>query len=247
MIIDAHAMVGFSLADNRDMSPEFVLSLMDKVGIDKACITNTQCQFQDFIEGNNATARIVKQRPDRFIGFFATNPARYFGVVEEIDRCVDGLGLTALRIFNNEANFTSGWGAGISGLMHAKLLEKASQRGIPVYLDGGFPFSLILSFAKTYSNIKFIASGVGYGNAAEAIIAANEAPNIWLDIMAMDIQDGVELLVKECSADKLVFGTGIPLASPSSAMLMVEKANIPDADKRKIMGGNLAGILGVAI
>ena len=245
MIIDAHATVGFSLTENRDMSPEFVLSLMDKLNIDKACITHTQCQFQDFLEGNNTTADIVRKYPDRFIGFFAVNPARYLGVIEEVDRCLDDLGLAALRIFNNEANFTSGWGAGINGLMHAKLFGKANERKVPVYLDGGFSFSIILSLAQKYPNIKFIAAGVGYGNAGEAILAAQDSSNLWLDIMAMDIQDGVELLAKECGAQKIVFGSGMPLTSPSSAMLMVQMADISDADKAKIMGGNLAGILGV--
>jgi len=245
MVIDAHAMIGFSLTENRDMSPEFVLSLMDRAGIDKACITHTQCRFQDFVEGNNATAAAVRAHPDRFIGFFAVNPARYLGVLDEVGRCLDQLGLVALRVFNNEANFTSGWGAGVDGLMHRKLFEKASERGIPVYTDGGFPFSLILSLARTYPSIRFISAGVGYGNAAEAIIAANEASNLWLDTMAMDIQDGVELLVKECGAEKLVFGSGMPLSSPSSAMLMVTMAGISEKDKAKVMGGNLARILGV--
>lgn len=240
-------MVGFSLTENRDMSPEFVLKLMDKVGVGKACITHTQCQFQDFVEGNTETARIVKEHPDRFIGFFAVNPARYLGVLDEVDRCLDELDLIALRIFNNEANFTSGWGAGMSGLMHARLLEKANSRKIPVYLDGGFAFSQVVDLARKYSDSKFIAAGVGYGNAGEAIIAADETTNLWLDIMAMDIQDGVKLLVDECGAEKLVFGSGMPLSSPSSAMLMVQMADISDADKELIMGPNLAGILGVEI
>ncbi|MDO8589269.1 MAG: amidohydrolase family protein [Armatimonadota bacterium] len=244
MIIDAHATVGFSLDDNRDMSAEFVLSLMDRVGIDKACITHTQCRFQDFVEGNSTTARVVREHPDRFIGFFGVNPARYLGVLDEVDRCLDELDLAALRIFNNEASFTSGWAAGVRGLMHERLFAKAMARKIPVYLDSGFPFSVVLSLARTYPRIKLIAAGVGYGNIAEAIIAVNGAPNLWLDIIALDIQDGVELLVKECGAEKLVFGSGMPLASPSSPLLMVKMADISQEDKDKILGGNLAGILG---
>ena len=245
MVIDAHATIGFSPTENRDMSPELVLSLMDKAGIDRACVTHTQCRFQDFAEGNNATAEIVKRHPDRFIGFFAVNPARYLGVLDEVDRCLDKLKLVALRVFNNEDNFTSGWGSGVGGLMHERLLAKANARKIPVYLDSGFAFSQVLAVARSNANVNFIAAGVGYGNIAEAIIAANTARNLWLDIVALDIQDGVELLVNECGAAKLVFGSGMPLSSPSSAMLMVKMANISDRDRALILGDNLAGILGV--
>jgi len=240
---DANALFGFSLTDNRDMSPEALLIVMDRAGIERAVIANTECMFRDFRAANEETAKVVRAHPDRFIGFLGFNPARYWDVADEVDRGLDQLGLSGIRLFNTAASFTSGWGVGLDSAVLASAMERASAHRAVVFLEAGYPFQEVARFASTYPDIRVIACGAGYGNAGEAIMAARAVTNLWLDLTTMDIQDGVDLLVTEVGAGKIVYGSGLPLNSPSSVKMMVEHARISEDDRAAILGGNLRQLL----
>ncbi len=243
MIIDVNSQFGFDRLESTKMDPDSILRQMDKLKIDKSVITCNECMYFDFIEGNNRTAQLVKMHPDRFIGFFSLNTGRYIGVVDEVERAINTLGLTGFRFFFTEVSFGRGWSSGLQSLMLAKVMKKVNDLGLPVFLEAGFSFAQMKTFAEFYPKTKIIAAGAGYANMAEAIIAAQDTENLFIEISGLDAGDGIRFLVNEVSSEKIIFGTNIPFNLGSVAILNVNHTKISDKDKENIFYKNIERIL----
>ena len=68
-------------------------------------------------------------------------------------------------------------------------------------------------------------------------------PNLRLDLSAMMSDQGIEGLVAEYGAERIIFGSGFPEKYFGGCMMMVRHADISDADKEAIAGGNLIGMI----
>jgi len=245
MIIDANVICGFDRINERAADVKTILSLMDKVGIDKAVITSNECMYYDFREGNEYIAEIVNEYPDRFIGFLSFHVSRFIEVVEEVERGIRKLGLRGIRLFNTEKSFGRGWSSGLKSLVLEKVMQKANELKLPIFIEAGYPFNDIKNFAQAYPDAKIIASGVGYPNIGEAILAARETENLYIETSTLDIVSGIDFLRENLEAEKIIFGTGIPFNAPSVQLIMIKSAAISEEDKRKILGENMQKLLAI--
>lgn len=243
MIFDCNVIFGHENTRNLDMSITHVLEIMNDKGIDRAMIVSKRCMFSDFIRGNNETAQLVYDYPDRFIGVCSLNPSQYLFVMEEIDRCFDKLGMGIFRLFNTGDSFISGWGGGLDSLTTRSILKHLAAKKAIVFLEGGYPFTTVYEKALSYPEIDFIASGVGYGNMSDAILAVQQTDNLYLDLSTLDSMGGVDILCRYVGASRLFFGSGLPYCCPSSELLMVKSAKISEDDQSRILSGNLLGLL----
>ena len=243
MIVDAHVVYGFDRLNKTPMSPESTLGMMDKVGIDKAIITSYECMYYDFKEGNNDTSGLVKKYPDRFIGFLSFHVARYIDVVEEVERGISELGLKGVRLFFTEVSFGRGWSSGLRSLALQKVMEEVNRLALPIFVEAGFPFVDLKTLSDAYPSTKIIASGVGYANMAEAILAVQTTPNLYLELSTLDAFDGVRYLVEHVKSNRLIFGTGMPFNTPSVALNTIKYALINKKDKENILGNNIVKIV----
>ena len=74
--------------------------------------------------------------------------------------------------------------------------------------------------------------------------AARGVDNIYCDLAGTDAVDGsVEALVNAVGADRVVFGSDLPGRALTSQLAKVLGSSLSDADKEKILYGNMAGIL----
>lgn len=244
MIFDSNVLFGFDLQSSKDLSIEKTLSLMKEKKIDKALITNIKCKYYNFMEGNEETAVVIKRYPGEFLGMLSFNMSQFLDIEKEICKGLNELNLSGIRIFNTSSGFISEWGGGIDSYSMRKVLKQVTGLKIPVFIEGGFPFITVGTLAREFPEVPIIASGTGYGNMGEAILAVQENKNLFLEISTLDTMDGIDVLVEYLTADKIIFGTGMPYNSPSCEILMVKSSNISDQDKDKIFSGNLLKILG---
>ncbi|MFO7637258.1 MAG: amidohydrolase family protein [Clostridia bacterium] len=243
MIIDSNILFGFDIHRSIDLGIERSLALMEEKNIHRGMVSNLRCKYDDFRIGNEETARLVEAHPGKLYGLGGFHLSRFLDLEHEIHRCINELGLSGFRIFNTNTGFIAEWGGGIDSYTMRMVLKILDGMDVPVFIEGGYPFITIGTLAGEFPRVPIIASGIGYGNMGEAILAAQRNPNISLEISALDTHDGIGVLVEYLTADRLVFGTGMPYNSPSCQLLMVGRADIPDGDKEKIFSGNLLGIL----
>ncbi|MDP6451911.1 MAG: amidohydrolase family protein, partial [SAR202 cluster bacterium] len=96
-VIDFHGHVGrwdrYGAIDDADL----MLSAMDSVGIDIACLFNIF--HPDGATGNDLTAQFVARNPDRFVGFAYVSPLKPEGMIAELERAFDELNFVAIKLY----------------------------------------------------------------------------------------------------------------------------------------------------
>jgi predicted TIM-barrel fold metal-dependent hydrolase len=116
-------------------------------------------------------------------------------------------------------------------LLHSNTTEKLGETDI---LCGRYPgITFILAHA-----------GCDYGVAQGCARLAKARPNIVLEITYTTLTRGViEYLVGEIGADRVLYGSDLPMRDPSPQLGWVAYARISEADKRKILGGNIERLM----
>jgi predicted TIM-barrel fold metal-dependent hydrolase len=224
--------------------PELMLHAMDKAGIDVACLFHI---FQpDGTTSNSINARFIAQHPDRFVGFAYVSPTLPEHMVPELARAIDELHFVAIKLYPPYTPWPfnqSEW---------FPIYEFANERGLAIIFHTDFyPTNrprFLADIAPLYPQVNFVAGHSGNtGEArAEAIAAAQAYPNVYLETCSTYRTPGViEQLVNEAGADRVLFGSDIPLMDPRSQLGKIITADISDEAKRLVLGGNASRLLGI--
>jgi uncharacterized protein len=243
MIIDAHVHIGTGAFFHMDAGADFLLGLADRAGFDRIFVTELNALFYDMREGNDALGRVLARHPDRLIGYVSV-PTPRLGrrAVEEVHRCHEQYGMRGLKIYSHpEASIAepgtvpvlaAAAGYGMPILAHTTpaeceyLMERVPQARLLMAHMGGHPYA--------------------HGDWHRAIAAAEKHPNLLLDTASSQIDNGMlELAVERLGPDRIIFGTDMPLLDPFTQKAKVTGADLDDAAKALILGGNMARILGL--
>lgn len=241
MIIDAHNHVGGpDKGDGAKQSPEEIIATMNRLGIDKAVIFpfNAINLGVSFSLANNYIAGAVKKYPDRLIGFARLDPNDEEKAILELERAVNKLGLRGLKLHPTSQNFR---------LEHPyviRIMEKASELGIPIVFDSGKPLSppeKIGALARLVPDLKIILAhmqGLGYIEAAERF------DNVYLGTTGMFNIDKLSEALRRLGAEKLISGSDSPYIDPAQEIKKFDLIpRIKEEEKTLILGGNIRKIL----
>jgi hypothetical protein len=97
--------------------------------------------------------------------------------------------------------------------------------------------------ARRHPEQKFICAHAG-GEWERGIRAVRGSSNILVETSGFDATAGfIEMAVRELGAKRIVFGSHLPSRSLGTELGKVIGANVPDRDKRLILGENYRGLL----
>ena len=245
MIIDAHAYIGSSHRRYplRVRSTRDLLGVMDRFGIEKACVSSLKAIQYDFIEGNHELKQETERYPDRFIPFCVVNP-RYWSEVEgEVVKCLSEWDFGGLTLHPLEQGFPA------DCLSVKRLMEVVGRFGVPVAIhsaedDVSHP-RRIGALAAAFPSLTFIMYHMGRIFAFhDAIEVAAEHPNVILDTTDVTHHDGVvEKAVSMVGDDRVVWGSNLPISYPGPNLTRIRIARITEDARQKILGANMRSIL----
>ncbi|MEM7131018.1 MAG: amidohydrolase family protein [Chloroflexota bacterium] len=241
-VIDFHGHVGqwnrFRMFDD----PQKVLHAMDAVGIDVACVFNIF--HPDGTTGNDLTARFIAQHPDRFVGFAYVSPQLPERMVSELARAIDELNFVAIKLYPPYTEWD------LHEPIWHPIYEFANERGLAVLFHTGPEAhsspQLIAEIAPRFPNANFVAGHAGNipPYREQAIAVAQTYPNVYLETCSTYRSPGViEQLVEEAGADRVVYGSDLPLMDPRAQIGKIITAQISDEAKRQVLGGNARRLL----
>lgn len=244
-VIDFHGHVGrwdrYGMIDE----PERILHAMDGAGVDRSCVFNIF--HPDGTTGNDLTARFVAHHPDRFIGFAYVSPLMPDRMRPELERAVDVLGFAAIKLYPPYTPWP------MNEPPWDPIYAFANERGLAVILHTGTePQSLpklIGDVAPRFPNANFILAHSGNTpvERRQAITAVHANPNVYLETASTFRTPGViEQLVNEAGADRVLYGSDLPLMDPRSQLGKIITAQIPDSAKRQVIGENARRLLHLA-
>ena len=98
-VIDCHAHVGPARGIDRPASPDSIVRLMDRVGVERSVISGLMFATGTRIESmNDWVAECLRAHPDRFLGYCYINPNFPEAMADEIERCFEQPGFAGFKL-----------------------------------------------------------------------------------------------------------------------------------------------------
>lgn len=244
LIVDAHGHLGrYGPFNMPTPTAEEAIVVMDRVGVDVLCVSHVLSLVGDYTRGNDLVGQAIRDYPGRFLGYAVANPNYPQGIRAELERCVEELGMRAIKVHNSLHDYP------VDGPAMMPIYEYAAERGLPV-LGHGFGDARAMDvLTKRFPTVDFIVahSGGGYRGRPEPVVElAAERDNLYLDVCSSLVPNGgIEALVGRVGAGKILFGSDFTWQHLTHQIGRVLLADLTEADKRAILGGNAARIFGL--
>jgi predicted TIM-barrel fold metal-dependent hydrolase len=245
-VIDAHAHLGayFNFYIPRPDAATMV-KVMDRLGVEAACISSIPACGADVPRGNAMTAAAVRDYPGRFYGYASVNPHYPGRVRHELERSYDELGLTMIKLHPTIVEYP------IDGPAYEPVWRFASERRAIVLSHTWTGTSTCAPkqfgpLAEAYPDVAFILghSGGTPAGYAESIELAGRHPNLYLDLCRSEMSAvWVERIVTEVGPDRVFWGTDFPFLEPRYLIGRLACAKLSDEAKRKVFGESAAALL----
>lgn len=244
MIADAHVHIGKSTRLQIDVDGEFLVRQADELGIGKLCCTDLTALFYDAREGNRLLYAEMRRFPDRILGY-ATLPSVRFGRagIEEIERCYHDYGMRGLKLYSTPE-------MSLAETASIPVLEKCVELDIPI-LAHTTPQECEYLLSRV-PQAKLIMAHTGgqpwaKGDWQRALMAARAFENLHLDLTSSTIDTGlVEAAVEAAGAQRVLFGTDMPLLDPWVQLTKVRNTRLAPHHLDLVLGGNILRLMGVA-
>ena len=242
-VIDAHAHLGpFAMIHAPYSDAAGLLASMDQIGITLTCLSSSWAICSDYRRGNDEVAAAVRAHPGRFAGYAVINPHYPDDIELELNRCLDNLDFWAVKLHPAVHEYPP------DGPAYHRVYAQIQERG-GVILSHSFGDAQTLGrLGAAYPKVTFIQahSGGAYDGRTPSPFAPllRDRDNIYMDVTLSIVRfGGIETLVEAASADRLLFATDVPFLDNAHQLGRITHARIDEADKRKILGLNMRGLL----
>ena len=241
LVLDAHCHMGaVSYIFASDPTPGGVVATMDRYGIDTAIISHIAALSADYVHGNDLTIDTVRQYPGRYIGYCVVNPHYPDEVGVELERC---FATPAMRGIKLHASFHK---CALADKGYLPVLDFAAKYKCFI-LAHTWTLEEVETFARyasEYPDIPMIMGHSGGPNMGRAVELIARHDNLYGDVVLSAAAEGnVEWLVNKVGSKKILFGSDMPFFNAAHILARVAMARISDAEKRDILGLNMATIL----
>ena len=197
-----------------------------------------------FRKQNDQVLRVLDRWPDRLLGFAYLNAQFPDECLKEIDRCVANGPMVGIKLWvarkcseaEVEPIIRRCGELNAAIYQHTWIKRGGNRPGESTPMD-------IASLAARVPSVPLICGHTG-GDWPLGIRAVRATPNVSVGIGGGEPGSGlVDMAVRELGADRVIYGSDAGGRSFSTQLAKVYGAQISDADKKKILGGNLRRML----
>ena len=220
---------------------------------------DAQTSTGDPPDTNDYVAGIVRDHPDRFIGFATVDPWKDRWAVNELERAATELGLRGLKLHPIHQAFFP------DDRRFYPLYEKCVELDIPLLLHSGFaaagvgmpgggglklkhsaPIPHIDDVAADFPELTIIMAHPAWPWVEEQIAVALHKPNVFIDLSGWAPRYIPAALIREANTrlqDKILFGSDFPYLPPDRWLSGFDRLEIRDEVRPKILLENAKKIL----
>jgi predicted TIM-barrel fold metal-dependent hydrolase len=128
----------------------------------------------------------------------------------------------------------------------SRLVRAAARTGKPLFVQiQSFGDASRVGAATADLGVPVVLAGWHYGNSVDTLAAARRWEHLHLDTSRAAHLSAIEIGVREIGAERILLGSGAPFRAIQSDVNAILTARIPDDQKRAILGGNAARLLGL--
>ncbi len=228
---------------------------LDRAKVDKAVLLTVAWKNQPVRQRNEATAALVKQQPDRFIGFGSFDPNAGKDAIAEVEYAIERLKLSGVKVIaqNVEVPYNAD--------CFYPVYEKIQGLGIPIIFHTGPSFlhtqtkywsaNALEEVALDFPRMKMILAHMGMQNYMEVQSLLVRHPNVYTDLSFWPLHPIYRRLIpwtllEETVPDKILLGSDFPVGqTPAEAVEAVESLPVSYHFKQKILDENAGKLLGL--
>ena len=232
---------------------EQLRSELTRAGIKRALVYSINAVFyKDVHSGNMELAELASGESWAHIAA-VINPTRP-GALDDLNEAVAELATCAVRLFPGYHGYAldDPW---VERFLSA--LREAHPR-MPVVITvrlederlhhpmarvPAVDLAPVAELASRFPERPFILAGVNLGAAKQVRDAVGADASVFYEISRMTDQEFLRTALEALPAERLIFGTNLPLFNPGSGVQKIVLANAPDVLKQKILGANLEALL----
>ena len=178
-------------------------------------------------EINDTAAALARSYPDKVIGFMSVHPASS-DVMQELERCVDELGLKGIKLAPNYQNFEP------LGRDARRVYEFAERNGLPIVFHQGtapmraaplmYAHPIVMDeLAMDFPDLKIVMAHMGHPWHEDCIAVIRKHPNVYADVSGQfyrpwQMYNGLRLAYEWSVMHKLLFASDWPLTTPQETI-----------------------------
>ena len=252
MVIDCHMHVRGREDGSLDVEwCENTIEAGELLGIDVFYVSDLELTgdlgYESFHAANARVSEAVNRWPDWFRGWCFVNPSDP-RALDEVAQRVRDEGFAGVKLYSQH------W---IDEPVQRPLIECCIEWGIPILMHAGracdeeslqrpgrmSDASHFVTAAKRYPEAMLIEAHIGGGGDWEwALKCLPDAPSVYLDTAGSVIDEWmVDRCVEALGVNRLLFATDMTLEGGVGKVL---DANLTEAERGRILGGNFEAILG---
>ena len=239
MIVDCHCHVGVGevLTGPWDVARlDRYLQRADQAGIGRTVLFATF--HGDYTVANRAVARVVRSRPERFLGFAFVHPLRDAGrVADLVGTAVRDYGFCGIKAHRRDGPLTR------------EICDVAGHLGVPVLYDVMGEVAVVELFASEFPDVDLIVPHLGsFADDWRAQLAVADQlarhANVYADTSGVRRFDLLVEAVERAGPGKLLFGSDGPWFHPGVELAKVRALGLPADQERLVLGDNLLRLVG---
>lgn len=225
---------------------EKLISLLDQFSIDQVVVASTRSIMTDIREGNREVQDLARESDGRVHAFAVIDPSDEKLACKHLEEA-HAAEIKGIRLVPQHHRYRLD-----DDPILNQVLASAQDIGMAVVI----PIRLILhwglpqldvrdinSIASNFPKLRIIISGVNYGEFRDALAVMRRHKNVCFEMSCMQMVRGTEILVDKVGAERVYFGTGLPLMYPYPGIYKILRAQISEQEKDLILGGNAARLL----
>lgn len=249
---DAHTHLS-GVAGSVEQRTDRLLEYADRMGIARLVVFMGTSFVSDpspeeLRRQNDEVLRAIAHAPQRILGMVYVNPKQPQASLDEMDRCVRDGPMVGIKL----------WIAlECRGPELDPIVRRAVELQVPLLqhaydrvagnLAGESSCADVAALAARHPDAAFICAHTG-NDWERGIRVIRPHRNVLAEVSGSDPTAGfVELAVRELGAERVLYGSDAGGRSFASQLAKVYSANLPEADERLILGGNLRRLLAPAL
>ena len=240
----------------RGITVEEELAQMDEAGIDKGLLVATtgaavgaSIHFEKPFE---KIAEVCAAHPDRFKGVIGVNPSRIMTWIKKLDVAVKEYGFVGAHLYPH-------WfGEPPDSRIYYPFYAKCAELNVPIQIQVGHSAQWFLRtvaqpitldrVAIDFPELKIIGIHIGHPWTEEMISMAWKHPNVFIGTDAHLPKYWDKTLINFINSrgqDKVLFGTDYPVLPFKKAMDELDKLELRETPKRKLLVENAVRVYGL--
>lgn len=221
---------------------EDLITRMGRYAIQKALVYHSMAQEYNPAVGNKMLLDEIKNYPCLYPVWVVMH--HHTGEFSEPDELIGQMRenrIKAVRIFPSasDQNYSiAEWNCG-------ELFSVLEKFRIPLMIElDQLNWDELHGLCSVHPELRLILTGVNYSIDRNLYALLKKFQYIYIETIGYKVHNGIEEICKNFGAQRLVFGSGMPVYSGGSAVSMINYARINENEKRMIACENIEALLG---